>query len=480
MSLLFYSQANFDTNGVCKEKDLGEADQLLERLLKEASDDYRICYVKNKSIVFGRDVFGRKSLCGRLIKKDERTVVEIAVGFFKEKCTDSFEFPPGALYLLSDLQNPTCTEFSICFEVDDDFCQNEFLTVYTYYPLVADHPFVSLFKNFKTLKRDSSSYLQPSNDFQISPTKDEVESMANEFIKRLSEAIKSLFEPSFLLSSDLATNPKEAPEQLSICFSGGVDSLTVTVLAALSLPNVKQFNLINTVFGETEKDFDSGSDRRKALECFAFLTEKFGPRFSMILVNVKKSEVAECRQQIEKAMLPCYTVLDESLASVTWFGSRSKGQQLFADGHEGLKFVPSNCALVGSGADELLGGYARHRTTFMQGGWDSLHAELSMEIARIGARNFGRDDRIAFIERAPIMSDSFVQWVNKIPLPYRVDFQEPRGLGEKRLLRVALRNLGFPPHLTDTPKKAMQFGSGYAKLENRGKKGGDVSIEINS
>lgn len=135
-----------------------------------------------------------------------------------------------------------------------------------------------------------------------------------------------------------------------------------------------------------------------------------------------------------------------------------------------------------------------HRTTFNQGGWSKLHSELQMEISRIGARNFGRDDRIALSNgvhllqvvaviihyilfyRAPFMSDNFVRWATKIPLPYRVDFKQPRGLGEKQLLRTALRRLGFPSSLTDTPKKAMQFGSGYAKLENRGKKGGDISI----
>jgi hypothetical protein len=57
----------------------------------------------------------------------------------------------------------------------------------------------------------------------------------------------------------------------------------------------------------------------------------------MILVNVKRDEVAECRQKIEAAMLPCYKVLDESLASVVWFGSRAKGHQLFPQGHEGLE-----------------------------------------------------------------------------------------------------------------------------------------------
>lgn len=57
----------------------------------------------------------------------------------------------------------------------------------------------------------------------------------------------------------------------------------------------------------------------------------------MILVNVSRDEVAQNRQTIENAMLPCYTVLDESLASVMWFGSRAKGHQIFPVDHQGLK-----------------------------------------------------------------------------------------------------------------------------------------------
>lgn len=61
----------------------------------------------------------------------------------------------------------------------------------------------------------------------------------------------------------------------------------------------------------------------------------------MILVNVLRDEVAENRSKIECAMLPCFTVLDESLASVMWFGSRGQGKQIFPPGHVGLElWVP--------------------------------------------------------------------------------------------------------------------------------------------
>lgn len=46
----------------------------------------------------------------------------------------------------------------------------------------------------------------------------------------------------------------------------------------------------------------------------------------MINVNVTREEVANCRTKIENAMLPNNTVLDESIASVVWFGSRGKGE----------------------------------------------------------------------------------------------------------------------------------------------------------
>ena len=45
------------------------------------------------------------------------------------------------------------------------------------------------------------------------------------------------------------------------------------------------------------------------------------------------------------------------------------------------------------GADELLAGYARHRTAFKRGGLEELEREVGVDVARSPRRNLGRDDR---------------------------------------------------------------------------------------
>lgn len=46
--------------------------------------------------------------------------------------------------------------------------------------------------------------------------------------------------------------------------------------------------------------------------------------------------------------------------------------------------------LVGLGADEQLAGYGRHRTTFLQGGYEALCEEMNKDLSRLWQRNLGR------------------------------------------------------------------------------------------
>ena len=133
--------------------------------------------------------------------------------------------------------------------------------------------------------------------------------------------------------------------------------------------------------------------------------------------------------------------------------------------------------LVGIGADEQLGGYSRHRKRFDTGGWESLIKEMQLELDRISKRNLGRDDRCIADHgkeaRFPFLDEGVVRLLGELPVWQKADLRQPRGEGEKILLRVAARKLGLTKS-TSLAKRAIQFGSRIAKLKDRKEKGTDL------
>lgn len=71
------------------------------------------------------------------------------------------------------------------------------------------------------------------------------------------------------------------------------------------------------------------------------------------------------------------------------------------------------------GADELLGGYARHRAAYKRGQWQELTKELDHDWRNISHRNLARDDRVISDHgrqvRTPYLDEHFVEFVRKIP-----------------------------------------------------------------
>lgn len=71
--------------------------------------------------------------------------------------------------------------------------------------------------------------------------------------------------------------------------------------------------------------------------------------------------------------------------------------------------------LVGSGADELFGGYTRHRNAFKRNGWPGLSRELQLDWKRISFRNLSRDNRVICDHgrqpRMPYLDEDLTQFV---------------------------------------------------------------------
>lgn len=149
---------------------------------------------------------------------------------------------------------------------------------------------------------------------------------------------------------------------------------------------------------------------------------------------------------------------------------------------------PARVLLVGIGADEQLGGYGRHRTAFETGGAQALRDELARDMHRIWKRNLGRDDRCISAHgkeaRFPFLDEAVVAFVRSLPVESLCDLSQPRGVGDKRVLRVAGRQLGLH-NCTGLAKRAIQFGSRIAKHSNAHAFGsnrqatGDAKFELN-
>lgn len=125
--------------------------------------------------------------------------------------------------------------------------------------------------------------------------------------------------------------------------------------------------------------------------------------------------------------------------------------------------------LSGLGADEIAGGYGRHRTAFSVRGWQGLHAEMRFDVARLWKRNFGRDTRMCSAHgksvRFPFLDERVTAFVSQLPPPLVYDLRLAHGVGDKRLIRIAAALVDLSS-CSVLVKRAIQFGSRIAKQSN--------------
>ncbi|CAE7192785.1 ASNSD1 [Symbiodinium sp. CCMP2456] len=80
----------------------------------------------------------------------------------------------------------------------------------------------------------------------------------------------------------------------------------------------------------------------------------------------------------------------------------------------------SRVLLIGTGADELLGGYSRHRTARVKRGAEGTREEMLKDLQRLWTRNLGRDDRIIADHgreaRHPFLDEHLLRFVGSLPI----------------------------------------------------------------
>lgn len=198
--------------------------------------------------------------------------------------------------------------------------------------------------------------------------------------------------------------------------------------------------------------------------------------WNFVEINVSLEELQQLRRtQISHLVQPLDTVLDDSIGCAVWFASRGTGW-LVTQGEVKPYQSSAKVVLTGIGADEQLAGYSRHRVRFQTRGPEALNREIAMELGRISSRNLGRDDRVIGDHgkeaRFPFLDENVVSFLNSLPIWEKANLTLPRGIGEKLILRLAAVELGLTASAL-LPKRAMQFGSRIAKMENSNEKASD-------
>lgn len=144
--------------------------------------------------------------------------------------------------------------------------------------------------------------------------------------------------------------------------------------------------------------------------------------------------------------------------------------------------------LIGSGADELFGGYTRHRNAFVRQyegvestPFERLENELEFDFSRLPSRNLARDDRVigdhGVTARSPYLEERFVHFVRSLK-PYQKCYHAlEQGVGDKLLLRLCGFRLGLRG-ATSLKKRAMQFGSRVADRKQNAKDTSESLVQI--
>lgn len=257
--------------------------------------------------------------------------------------------------------------------------------------------------------------------------------------------------------------------KVGILFSGGVDCCLLAVLANKLINSDIPINLYNVAFEKVSKVQREPNwnvpDRISALQALQELqTINPNRKWNLVEINVSRTKLEEAMvNEISHLVAPLTSVLDESLGGALWFAS----------GGSIGKPSPDHCCrvlLIGSGADELIGGYTRHRNAYRRTG--DVENELLEDWHRLPSRNLARDDRVisdsGVTPRSPFVEESFVSFVRNLHPMQKCHHGLAEGLGDKLLLRLAAFHLGLK-ETSYRRKRALQFGSRIADSRQNAK-----------
>ncbi|XXG55544.1 hypothetical protein AAC387_Pa03g3192 [Persea americana] len=267
-------------------------------------------------------------------------------------------------------------------------------------------------------------------------------------------------------------NREEKLVPVALLFSGGLDSMILAALLDECLDARYEIDLLNVSF-----DGQLAPDRISARAGLRELQRITPRRWRLVEIDADLSTLTSETKHVMSLIFPAKTYMDLNIGIALWLAAGGDGwvdDGIFnhqQNDHQRLKYKSeAKILLVGSGADEQCAGYSRHKTKYRSGGWRALGEEMKLDMQRIWKRNLGRDDRCISDNgkeaRFPFLDEDVIETLLEIPLWEIADLDQPSGRGDKRILREVARLLGLG-EAANLPKRAIQFGSRIARESNR-------------
>uniref|UniRef100_J3NEE3 Glutamine amidotransferase type-2 domain-containing protein n=1 Tax=Oryza brachyantha TaxID=4533 RepID=J3NEE3_ORYBR len=287
----------------------------------------------------------------------------------------------------------------------------------------------------------------------------------------LRESVMLRTKVNTLFQDDLDKLKDDELAPIAILFSGGLDSMILAALLDQCLDSKWTIDLLNVSF-----DGKLAPDRISALAGLKEL-QRISPirRWRLVEIDTALNNLKGESEHVMSLIHPSNTYMDLNIGIALWLAAGGDG---WVDGsicsmQDGSRYKyksTSRVLLVGSGADEQCAGYGRHRTKYRLGGWVALDEEMRLDVQRIWKRNMGRDDRCISDHgkeaRFPFLDENVIKTMLEIPLWEICKLDEPVGKGDKKILREVANLLGLKEAALQ-PKRAIQFGSRIARESNR-------------
>ncbi|CAN1838791.1 Asparagine synthetase domain-containing protein 1 [Linum perenne] len=313
--------------------------------------------------------------------------------------------------------------------------------------------------------------LKPGTILPLSvPVQTSVSRQAQNVLDALRKSVMLRTSENVIFQAITDDSSQEECSPIAILFSGGLDSMILAALLDQSLDPSYGIDLLTVSF-----DGQSAPDRITA-KAGADELRKISPsrRWKLVEIDAELSKLTKEMKHVKELIHPANTYMDLNIGTALWLAANGDGWTYHCDVEDRQHRVQyksrARIVLVGSGADEQCAGYGRHRTKYRCGSWVGLHEEMKLDMQRIWKRNMGRDDRCIADTgkeaRFPFLDEDVIKTLLNIPLWEVANLDEPSGVGDKKILREVARLLGLQ-EASVLPKRAIQFGSRIARESNR-------------